>query len=318
MKVCMDENDYDPSMSKKIVIFLIIFIVLLWVASLAVKPYGGEVYDIKSTDMKIRDIRTEADDTIDVLFAGNSLVFRDISPLQVWDLTGITSYDLSDGAMRLCDQYTLIKNACTRQKIKLIVLEPCMFFSDASPYKDDFALPTNLIEKIFPIFHYHTFYKAWRLSDDDESVMLTRRMKGFQPSEDIDPYTGDLDYMKENGENEEIADLNRRYLDDIVSFCNENNITLLVAALPSPVNYDSGKHKAIAEWAEEYGIDFVDLNLMQEELGIDWNTDTKDGGDHLNLAGSKKVTGFLAQYLNDGYALTDHRGEAGYEKWEQE
>ena len=166
MKVCMDENDYDPSMSKKIVIFLIIFIVLLWVASLAVKPYGGEVYDIKSTDMKIRDIRTEADDTIDVLFAGNSLVFRDISPLQVWDLTGITSYDLSDGAMRLCDQYTLIKNACTRQKIKLIVLEPCMFFSDASPYKDDFALPTNLIEKIFPIFHYHTFYKAWRLSDD--------------------------------------------------------------------------------------------------------------------------------------------------------
>ena len=309
---------YNTSMHKRIICFLAILIILLELASLAVRPYGGEVYDIKSTDRKIRDIRTEADNTIDVLFAGNSLVFQDISPLQVWNRTGITSYDLSDGAMRLCDQYTLIKNACTRQRIKLIVLEPGMFFSDASPYKDDFALPTNLIEKIFPIFHYHTFYKAWSFSDDDESVRITRLMKGFQTTEDTTPYTGGSDYMEENEKPEEIQDLNRRYLNDIVSFCNENGIKIIVAALPSPVNYNMGKHKAVSEWADEYGIEFIDLNLMQEELGIDWNTDTKDGGDHLNIEGSKKVTGFLAEYISDGYGLADHRGEAGYEKWEQD
>ena len=176
------------------------------------------------------------------------------------------------------------------------MLEPGMFFSDASPYKDDFALPTNLIEKIFPIFHYHTFYKAWSFSDDDESVRITRLMKGFQTTEDTTPYTGGSDYMEENEKPEEIQDLNRRYLNDIVSFCNENGIKIIVAALPSPVNYNMGKHKAVSEWADEYGIEFIDLNLMQEELGIDWNTDTKDGGDHLNIEGSKKVTGFLAEH----------------------
>ncbi|MCR5774351.1 MAG: hypothetical protein K6G42_04640 [Lachnospiraceae bacterium] len=301
--------------SRRVVWFFIIFILLLFITSGLVSPYGGEVYDIKSTNQRIEDIRVEKDNTIDVLFAGNSLVFRDLSPLQMWGLEGITSYDLSDGAMRLCDQYTLIQNACITQKPELIVLETCVFFTDASPYKDDFALPTNLIEKIFPIFHYHTFYKGLSVSDPD--IDARRLLKGFDPSFDTKPYTGDPDYMADRGEVTDIPELNRRYLEDIMAFCKENDIKVMLIALPSPVNYDMSKHNSIAGWAKERDIEFVDLNLLTDELGIDWNTDTKDEGDHLNFEGSKKVSSYIAEHITKGYGLSDHRGDPEYAQWEE-
>ena len=134
-------------------IFLTGFVILLFITSYLVRPLGGEVYDIVATNEKIEDLAKEKEGSLDVIFAGSSLVFQDISPLNIWELTGITSYDLSDGGMRLCDQYAMIQNALTRQSPSILVLETMPVFSDASPYKDGYALPTNLVEKIFPIFH---------------------------------------------------------------------------------------------------------------------------------------------------------------------
>ncbi|MBO5550372.1 MAG: hypothetical protein J5966_00290 [Lachnospiraceae bacterium] len=300
---------------KKIIIFLTGFVVLLTIASCAVKPSAGEVYDIINTDKKLADVAAEKDNSIDVMFAGNSLLFRGMSPLQIWGQTGITSYDLSEGAMRLCDQCALIMSTYDRQTPELIVLEPDMFFDNASPYKDDYALPTNLIEKIFPIFHYHTFYKAVRLSGSDGEGSL---YKGFEGSYDVDPYTKDPDYMKEGSEPAVIPELNRKYLDEIVDFCNKKNITLLIMAMPSPKNYSMGAHNAVQEWADSKGLDFLDLNLLNDEIGIDWATDTKDRGEHLNFDGSRKVTAYVAGYLKEHYDLKDHRGDKYYSNWDED
>ncbi|MBR1523610.1 MAG: hypothetical protein IJ641_04045 [Lachnospiraceae bacterium] len=205
---------------------------------MAVKPSGGEVYDIINTDRKLANIGTEKDDTIDVMFAGDSLIFRGLSPLQIWGTSGITSYCLSEGAMRLCDQCALLKGTYSRQHPGIIVLEPNMMFSASSPYKDDYAIPTNFIEKLFPIFHYHTFYKAFKFSGDEKNEGAL--LKGFEPSYDVDPYTKDADYMSEEAEKPEIPVLNKKYLSDIVDFCKEKDIELMVMAMPSPKNYDRG------------------------------------------------------------------------------
>ena len=70
----------------------------------------------------------------------------------------------------------------------------------------------------------------------------------------------------------------------------------------------------MAELAEKNKIVYLDLNLV-EEIGINWKTDTKDAGDHLNFAGAKKVTKYIGKYLNEKFQLTDHRGDAKYQKW---
>ena len=60
------------------------------------------------------------------------------------------------------------------------------------------------------------------------------------------------------------------------------------------------------------------MNLSLEDIGLDWNTDTKDGGDHMNSAGAEKVSAYLADYLKDNYELTDHRGDKDYAEWDRD
>ena len=57
------------------------------------------------------------------------------------------------------------------------------------------------------------------------------------------------------------------------------------------------------------------MNLLQDEIQIDWNNDTKDAGDHLNYSGAAKVTNYLGEYLNNRDILTDHREDEKYHSW---
>lgn len=299
---------------KKAVFFSIGAVILLFITSYIVSPDEGEVYDIVSTREKLQEVGQETPDSIDVLFAGDSLVFRAISPLRIWDLTGITSYDLSDGAMRLCDQSVMIKHVCKEQSPKLVVLEADIMSKDASPYKDDFALPTNLIEKLFPIFHYHVFYKSFHPFEEDDP---SSERKGYKPADGIQAYNGDPDYMAEDEASDpvSIGPVNQKYLDGIADFCEKNDIELLILALPSAINYDYETHKAIQNWADDHYVKFLDMNLITDDIGIDWSTDTKDGGDHMNPSGAEKVSAYLAEYLKANYDLTDHRDDDFYEEW---
>ena len=72
------------------------------------------------------------------------------------------------------------------------------------------------------------------------------------------------------------------------------------------------------EYALGKGVPYVDLNLMAKDLGMNWETDTMDGGDHLNINGAKKVTAYLGAYLKRNYALTDFRENRMYQYWNRD
>ena len=74
------------------------------------------------------------------------------------------------------------------------------------------------------------------------------------------------------------------------------------------------KHNGVERVASELGVDYVDLNLgdAATSIGIDWSTDSLDGGDHLNYSGAEKVSTYLGAYLKETYGLTDHRDDTSY------
>lgn len=111
----------------------------------------------------------------------------------------------------------------------------------------------------------------------------------------------------------EISEENQEYLDKIVKLCEENNCELLLVKIPNvrlPQDYSSAwtreKSNFMHDYAEEKGLQFLDLEY-DAELGIDWKTDSQDGGYHLNYRGSRKVTDFIGEYLLEHYSLETGR-----------
>ena len=91
--------------------------------------------------------------------------------------------------------------------------------------------------------------------------------------------------------------ITRYYLDKIKRLCDAHGTKLLFVTAPSPVNHTMQRHNEVQALADALAVPYLDLNLNTEELGIDWNLDTLDGGDHLNYTGCQKATAYLQRYM---------------------
>lgn len=124
--------------------------------------------------------------------------------------------------------------------------------------------------------------------------------------------------MLETEQKEEMPDIVVKYMESIQKLCYKKGAELLLVGTPSPVNCNYRRHNSISAYAESNSLDYLDMNLRLDEIGIDWETDSLDKGDHLNLSGAEKVTKYLGDYLEEHYELPDHRGEEEYKNWEKE
>ena len=299
----------------KTIAFLGILAVLIIAASLAVSPRYGEVYDISKTDRKRLALEKEKKNSIDVVFAGDSVVYRAISPLQIYNDYGFSSYDLSDSALRLCDAASMIETAYENQTPSLIVLETDALFTDASPHRDRYAIPTNFLEDIFPIFHYHVFYKTYLpdFATESATAKLHDLLKGFEYTDSVIAYEDTVDYMNEGPSRARLDKESLEYLEEINAFAKEKNAEFLLLTVPRPAGWNKARHDAVENWAEDNDIKYLDLNI--EDIGIDWETDTMDAGDHMSFEGSKKVSNYLGKYISENYTMEDHRGDPDFDSW---
>ena len=68
-------------------------------------------------------------------------------------------------------------------------------------------------------------------------------------------------------------------------------------AIIGDYNQNEESHRLIMESIKE----------VAEEIGIDYTTDTYDGGLHLNLNGATKLSKYFAKVLKEEYGLEDYR-----------
>lgn len=200
------------------------------------------------------------------------------------------------------DTYVLLKNTYKKQKPKLVVIDANMMFSFLNPLK--FILLQN-----FPIFHYHNI-------DTNKISEEYFARKGFNEYEGVVGYTGSLDYM-ESGERNTLSTQAMQYLDKINQLCKENESQMLLVNTVSPLVWSNVRHEIIQKWCDDNDVNYVDYNTS-EQLGaidFDFNNDFRDGGDHVNLNGSKKICKNLGNYIKQNYALEDHRKDSSYQEW---
>ena len=131
---------------------------------------------------------------------------------------------------------------------------------------------------------------------------------GFIINEEVKPYTS-LPTQKKLA-SYKFEDIDYEYLDKIVKITSENNVKLVLMKAPSLYPYWYQEYEdQIIEYAYKNNLDYYNFKLVNDQIGIDYNTDTYDGGLHLNLNGAIKLTNYFGGLLKDKYDLTDYRND---------
>lgn len=254
------------------------------------------------------EILGEKENTIDVIALGDSLVYSSLSPMEIWDQFGYTVFDCAEAAQIIPNAYNYLKVAVESQHPKIVLMEANVLYRDPSKknWRSKYAHKVNY----FPIFLYHDNWKKY-LSDGLKENWINNN-KGYIHITKTKPKKNPV-VLKPTNKSSEILSSNLEYFEMIIDLCKNNDIKLVLVSFPTQTAWSYKKHNGIVELTEKYNIDFIDLNL--ENLGINWETDTKDEGSHLNYLGAKKVSLYLGNYLKDTELLKDHRNEEDYNLW---
>lgn len=292
-------------------IFMAVFMVILAGFSCLFRPKNNRE-DYGMGEMKANGILAEPEGSIDVVAVGDSECALAVIPMVLWREQGIASYNCGTTGQYLYEAYSYLKQAFDRQPVKVVLLETNMIYRECTAENWLFSK----LERLLPALRYHDRWKSLR-AEDLGSVEYTwsDEYKGHMFYSDVQAYDGG-DYMFFTDAMREIPRWNQICLREIIALCRENGASLVFVSAPSPVNWSYESHNGVQAFAEVWDIPYVDLNLMEEEIAIDWEKETKDAGDHVNCYGAEKVSVWLSGYLARQYVLTDHRKEAGYTAWE--
>lgn len=292
----------------------VLLAILIGLSHLA-KPVR-EIYNINGVKDKIKSVQAEKDNSIDVVFLGDSETYSAFNPLQIWKEHGYTSYILGTSAQRLCDSYEILKETCEKQSPSVVVLEANCFYRYAgiSPNPEDKEI--NALGKYLPIFYYHNRWKNIidENSFDTSSQKMERVRKGFKYRDNVEPYKNG-EWMQPSDDTEEFADLVEDYLVKIKELCDEKEMTLVVTSVPAPANWNSARHNSVQNWADKNNIEYYDMNTTVDEIGIDWHTDSRDSGNHMNYKGAVKVTSYFGELLDRKFDFPDRREDSYYDNW---
>ena len=290
------------------------------------------------------------DNSADVLIFGASHPEFGISPMKLYEKTGIVSYDLSSGQQPLEVSYYMLKQALKTQSPKVVLLDPAILFHDGSNAAWRFVLdklPLNDVKlemaadygtrelgdgywsALFPILKYHSrwteltkidFRPHWKgmyytagellvsqIVQGPEMAFLDSNFNQIlsQNPAFLNEFDG-TETTSESFENElfkpVINDDKREYMLKIKQLCDENGAELVLVTIPTAqLPWASGswnivKSAMMKQFAADEGITYIDL-IYDYNLNIDYNTDSFDGGMHMNCRGAQKVTNFLGDYL---------------------
>lgn len=304
------------------IVFLGVLLGLIVISSKLIKPKDYDAYDLSVVKLRTEAIKGETKESMDVIFAGNSESCYTFSPLQLWGEHGIVSYDLGSGAQRLCDTYAILKEMFKTQSPKVLVLETDSVMEEyPGIHKDDDKF-TNKLEDVFPIFHYHSAYNQIQLPQFILKYTQNRKneqlYKGFQLRNE-QAGTENFDYMAvyDGQADIQISSDGVDILKDIKKLCQTNDCELVLVSAPSMVNWNMGKHNAVKAWSESENVEYIDLNLCNDEIGIDWTEDTFDNGVHVNINGAYKVNEYIGSILKSKVGSSE-KEETVVESWNRD
>ncbi|MCD8353739.1 MAG: hypothetical protein LUC47_05450 [Clostridiales bacterium] len=295
-----------------------------WVTQNQEEYIYGNLYDLN-------------EDSLDVLILGNSQAVYGFSPVEMYDRAGISAYTLGGSSAALMSNYYWMLEACKTQDPSLVILDVSGLLE---PFRENYErkridvmrfsmtkvqnilamdglAEDSLLSYFIPMLKYHTRWSELEGTDFGYGVNSDLTYRG----QDLEDYCKNtLNYKKliiDNDDPEEglreMYDYQLEYFDKIYTYCQENDMELLLVKTPkySWIGSDAAQVQALAD---EYGLTYIDFNWeeMLNAIGYDIKTDMKDA-DHLNVKGADKLSDWLCDYLKENYDLPDRREDETFD-----
>lgn len=278
--------------------------------------------------------------TVDVLVLGTSHAHRDIHTGVLWNEYGIASFDLGGAGQPIWCSYYYLKEALKTQKPQLILLEgyaigySSEYAEDTHGIRNTFGLKwsKNRIDAIkasfpeerwneflIPYIQYHTRYTDLSRADffKDQGNPQVKDYKGFQYAMATQPLEmRDVSDVIDRGE---LTEKNEKYYRLTLELAKENEIPIWVLISPyQGISADEQtKYNTVGDIAHEYGMPFINYNLLVDDIGLDYATDVAEWS-HLNHRGVEKFTRVIGEYIKENYDIPDHRGDPKYQTWQND
>jgi hypothetical protein len=275
-------------------LFLLILFLALFLPGRILTPQIMNQLDLSSgRNGVIPKILSEPRNSIDLLVVGDSESYTSIDPRILKRDYGIRSYAAGQAGATIGESYEILKKCLSCQRPGIILYESnSLFRTQPDPNQTGTAL-SSLLERVFPLIKYHSAWKSPFIAK------YIKTYKGFRIDTRVKAYKGG-NYMekgKDTHQDAVIGQANLYYLNKMKTLAEENGARFMMYSAPSPRNYDYSKHLALTQLAEKEGIEYVDMNVHNKELKMDWSLDTRDRGDHLNVYGARRATRFMGAYL---------------------
>ena len=323
----------------KIIVFLLIGILIV---NSATSFMGISNEYSEHAEMVLNGYYDLDQDSSDVVFVGNSHVYRYWQCAFAWKEYGLSSAALATSDMPYCVVKNMVIEALKTQSPKVVVIDATAFANKEQEVKNKIYLLLNnmhhsanyydmianfcyysdiegldQLQYYFPLVQFHERWKELSIQDFVQTQpsylnscyqekFLTSTIQGKNHN-----YTEEKSPIAEGCEDA---------LRDFLEWCQEADCKVLFYGAPvlkskdylECINY-------VLDIAQEYGADTIDFNDegLFESFGFVLDKDFQDTN-HTNIVGSYKFTRGFALWLMEEYGLTSHSGEAGYEEWDEQ
>ena len=264
------------------------------------------------------------DDDHDILFFGDCEAYTSFMPSVLKEEYGLSSFVRGSAAQRIWQSCYLMEEAFTRETPGAVVY--CVYGAvydkvekeeynrllfdgmKNSPYKtasikESLTEGERLVSYVFPLLRYHSRWNELKAEDFKYAFKVpTFSDNGYLPHEGVEAAEGVpagkilSDYA--------LPDKSFEYLEKMQALCEKHGTELILVKAPVlyPYWYPEWDEQ-IKEFADANGVTYYNYIDRIDDIGLDFDKDTYDGGQHLNNMGAAKLTRYFGNQLVNGDKL---------------
>ena len=271
-------------------------------------------------------------DTRDVIFIGDCEVYEGFVPATLFEEYGITSFVRGSSQQTVWQSYYILEETLKKETPRAVVFNVLALHYGETPSESISRMSLedmewskqkldairasmtdeeSLLSYFLPILRYHSRWSE--LDGDDFKHAFDKHEdithQGYLMQTAIDPVDTSDNRTPDSLLDTDLPARAIEYLDKMTALCKEKGIELILVKAPT----NSIRYYWYPEWdaqmvdyAAANGIVYYSMVGLDDEIGLDWSTDTYDKGLHLNVYGAEKLTSYFGKILAENHSMPDH------------